>query len=100
MSADTVTIRRVTLGECYKYEAKYLGNVMAEVGNIKNDELEEVVVDEMKDVGGEASLDEIMDEADITNKKEAKTVMRGLINDGKVSTTPEWDYKLASRLRR
>ncbi len=73
---------------------------MSTIGGIADDELERDVVDEMKSVEGPTSLELIIERTDIQDRKTAKTVMRALINDGKVSTTPEWEYKLASRLRR
>lgn len=73
---------------------------MSTVGGIADDELERDVVDEMMSVEGPASLDSIIEWTDIEDRETAKTVMRALINNGKVSTTPEWEYKLASRLRR
>ena len=73
---------------------------MSTVGGIADDELERDVVDEMRSVEGSASLDSIIEGTGIEDRETAKTVMRALINDGKVSTTPEWEYKLASRLRR
>ena len=47
-----------------------------------------------------ASMEEIIQVTDIDDRDEAKDVLRRLINDGKLSTTPDWEYKLASRLRR
>lgn len=66
---------------------------------LQND-LDEEVVAEMRSNDEPVSLEWIMARSDIEDTETAKNVMRYLINDGKVSTTPEWNYKLASRLRR
>lgn len=47
-----------------------------------------------------ASIEDIIQATEIDDRDEAKDVLRRLINDGKLSTTPDWKYKLASRLRR
>lgn len=73
---------------------------MGAIGGIADEELERDVVEEMLSVEEPASLDLIIEGTDIQDRETAKTVMRGLINDGKVSTTPDWKFKLASRLRR
>lgn len=67
--------------------------------DLQND-LDEEVVAEMRSNDEAVSLEWIMAQSDIEDADTAKNVMRYLINDGKVSTTPEWNYKLASRLRR
>lgn len=74
-------------------------SVMDDSGRTATDDIAHDVVEKMRDVEEPASLDTIVRETDIEDRAEAKVVMRGLINDGKVSTTPDWDYKLASRFR-
>lgn len=73
---------------------------MASTGGTSIDELERNVIMKMRSDDEPASLGELVEETSIQDREEAKNVMRRLINDGKVSTTPEWEYKLASRLRR
>lgn len=65
-------------------------------------ELQRSVVVDMREnrIEEPASMEEIIRGTDIDNRDEAKDVLRRLINDGKISTTPEWEYRLASRLRR
>ena len=64
------------------------------------DELQGEVVSHMRTRGAKQSIEDLVEQTEVQNREEAKTVLRGLVNDGKVSTTPDWEYKLASRLRK
>lgn len=72
---------------------------MRETVEIADGDFEAEVVRAMRSVEGPASLELLVDETGIPDRETAKTVMRSLINDGKVSTTPDWNFKLATRLR-
>jgi hypothetical protein len=75
---------------------------MSNSGRNSNAELEQNVILDMREnrIEEPASMEEIIQVTDIDDRDEAKDVLRRLINDGKLSTTPDWEYKLASRLRR
>ncbi len=75
---------------------------MSNSGKNSNAELEQNVILDMREnrIEEPASMEEIIQVTDIDDRDEAKDVLRRLINDGKLSTTPDWEYKLASRLRR
>lgn len=46
-----------------------------------------------------ASVDDLVGSSQLDSREEAQTVLRKLVNQGKVSQTPDWEYKLATRLR-
>lgn len=75
---------------------------MSNSGRNPNAELEQNVILDMREnrIEEPASMEDIIQVTDIDDRDEAKDVLRRLINDGKLSTTPDWEYKLASRLRR
>jgi|AntRauTorcE11898_2_1112593.scaffolds.fasta_scaffold13447_2 predicted MarR family transcription regulator len=75
---------------------------MSNSGRNSNAELEQNVILDMREnrIEEPASMEDIIQVTDIDDRDEAKDVLRRLINDGKLSTTPDWEYKLASRLRR
>lgn len=49
---------------------------------------------------GPKSIGELMDATGLEDRSEVKKVLRRLIRDGDVATTAEWNYKLATRLKR
>lgn len=75
---------------------------MSNSGRNPNAELGQDVILDMREnrIEEPASMEDIIQVTDIDDRDEAKDVLRRLINDGKLSTTPDWEYKLASRLRR
>lgn len=74
---------------------------MSNSGRNPSADLEQNIILEMKKnrIEEPASIEEIIRETAINDRDEAKDVLRRLINDGKLSTTPDWEYKLASRIR-
>jgi len=47
-----------------------------------------------------ATANEIVNQADgVNDVEQARHELRSLVDDGKVSQTPDWEYKLASRLK-
>lgn len=75
---------------------------MSNSGRNSNADLEQNIILDMREnrIEEPASMEEIIQETAIADRDEAKDVLRRLINDGKLSTTPDWEYKLASRIRR
>jgi hypothetical protein len=75
---------------------------MSNSGRNPSADLEQNIILDMREnrIEEPASMEEIIRETAIDDRDEAKDVLRRLINDGKLSTTPDWKYKLASRIRR
>lgn len=66
--------------------------------NTPNDELKKETIELLKETGT-TDLRTLIERTNIEDREAAKSVMRSLIDEGKVGTTPNWEYKLASRLR-
>lgn len=75
---------------------------MSDSGRNPSADLEQNIILNMRKnrIEEPASIEEIIQHTAIEDRDEAKDVLRRLINDGKLSTTPDWEYKLASRIRR
>lgn len=77
-----------------------LADVMVESRAQFEDGFEEEVMCILADrKGASASVDELADAPQIDSREEAQVALRRLVNEGKVSQTPDWEYKLATRLR-
>ena len=53
--------------------------------------------EQLADQGEAVSLDQLVDETSVESRREAKRVLRVMIDEGQVSTTPGFKYQLTSR---
>jgi hypothetical protein len=61
---------------------------------------ESEVIEALKARGSDsASVDYLVTHSEINSREQAQVALRKLVNQGKVSQTPDWEYKLATRLR-
>jgi len=53
-------------------------------------------IEKLSDRDGAVRIDYLVDETSVEGRREAKQVLRTMIDEGMISTTPGFKYKLAS----
>lgn len=53
----------------------------------------------MADSSNSVSIGYLVKHTDAENRSEAKQVLRKIMDDSQVTTTPDWEYKLASHVK-
>ncbi|RLM63810.1 hypothetical protein DVK05_12915 [Halorubrum sp. Atlit-8R] len=53
-------------------------------------------IEKLSDRGEAVSIDYLLNETSVESRREAKQVLRTMIDEGMISTTPGFKYKLAS----
>lgn len=60
------------------------------------DPLRSEFIEKLSDRNEAVSIDYLLNETSVENRREAKQVLRTMIDEGMISTTPGFKYKLAS----